>query len=89
MINQWLKQYNQIRPHQALRMRPPAPETISKKRKVTGPLRGGWTGKPVAMGYIASQYTEPGTGLYAEVRGTRMRVQVATMPFITPGYKRG
>ena len=46
-------------------------------------------GKPVAMGYIASQYTEPGTGLYAEVRGTRMPVQVATMPFITPGYKRG
>ena len=30
VINTWLKQYNQIRPHQALNMRPPVPETISK-----------------------------------------------------------
>ena len=28
MINQWLRQYNHIRPHQALGMRPPVPETI-------------------------------------------------------------
>ncbi|MGI9481366.1 MAG: IS3 family transposase [Hyphomicrobiales bacterium] len=30
VINTWLKQYNQIRPHQALNMRPPVPETLSK-----------------------------------------------------------
>ena len=29
-INVWLKQYNQIRPHQALNMRPPVPETLLK-----------------------------------------------------------
>jgi len=29
VINQWLRQYNHIRPHQALNMRPPIPETIS------------------------------------------------------------
>ena len=29
VINQWLKQYNHIRPHQALNMRPPVPETLS------------------------------------------------------------
>lgn len=28
VISQWLKQYNQIRPHQALGMRPPAPEIL-------------------------------------------------------------
>ena len=28
VINTWLEQYNQIRPHQALNMRPPAPETL-------------------------------------------------------------
>ena len=28
VINQWLRQYNQIRPHQALNMRPPVPETL-------------------------------------------------------------
>ena len=30
VINRWLKQYNQIRPHQALGMRPPIPETLAK-----------------------------------------------------------
>ncbi|MDG2295736.1 MAG: integrase core domain-containing protein, partial [Paracoccaceae bacterium] len=29
-INVWLKQYNHTRPHQALNMRPPAPETLLK-----------------------------------------------------------
>ncbi len=30
VINQWLRQYNYIRPHQALNMRPPVPETLQK-----------------------------------------------------------
>lgn len=30
VINQWLRQYNHIRPHQALNQRPPVPETVSK-----------------------------------------------------------
>ncbi|MBT6829574.1 MAG: transposase, partial [Rhodospirillaceae bacterium] len=29
VIKTWLKQYNHIRPHQALNMRPPVPETLS------------------------------------------------------------
>ena len=33
VINQWLKQYNHTRPHQALNMRPPVPETLHQ----TGP----------------------------------------------------
>ncbi|MGB0575164.1 MAG: integrase core domain-containing protein [Alphaproteobacteria bacterium] len=28
VINQWLRQYNHIRPEQALNMRPPVPETL-------------------------------------------------------------
>ena len=28
VIGVWLKQYNHIRPHQALNMRPPVPETL-------------------------------------------------------------
>ena len=28
VINTWLKQYNHIRPHQSLNMRPPVPETL-------------------------------------------------------------
>lgn len=31
VINQWLKQYNHIRPHQALNMKPPVPETTTLK----------------------------------------------------------
>lgn len=36
-INMWLKQYNHIRPHRSLNMRPPVPETASK----SGPEIGG------------------------------------------------
>ena len=41
VINQWLRQYNHIRPHHALAMRPPVPETILEKCKITGPTTGG------------------------------------------------
>lgn len=30
VINQWLRQYNNVRPHQALNMRPPVPETLNQ-----------------------------------------------------------
>jgi transposase InsO family protein len=36
VINIWLKQYNHIRPHQALGMRPPVPETLLEKAKISG-----------------------------------------------------
>jgi transposase InsO family protein len=35
-INTWLRQYNQIRPHHALNMTPPAPETLLEKTKLNG-----------------------------------------------------
>ncbi|MBP9181640.1 MAG: glycine cleavage system aminomethyltransferase GcvT [Fuscovulum sp.] len=44
--------------------------------------------RPVAMGYVATSLSEPGTRLFAEVRGKRLPVTVATLPFITPRYKR-
>ena len=30
VINMWLKEYNNIRPHQSLNMRPPVPETLNQ-----------------------------------------------------------
>ena len=30
VIGRWLRQYNTVRPHQALGMRPPVPETLSE-----------------------------------------------------------
>ena len=40
-INAWLRQYNQIRPHHALGMRPPAPETLLEKTQISGNETGG------------------------------------------------
>ena len=37
----WLRQYNHVRPHHALGMRAPVPETILEKPQISGPDRGG------------------------------------------------
>ena len=46
-------------------------------------------GAPVAMGYVERSHMEPGTEIYAMVRGKPLPVKVAKLPFITPGYYRG
>jgi aminomethyltransferase len=43
---------------------------------------------PIAMGYVPSQYLEIGTKLDGEVRGKRLPVTVAAMPFQPTTYKR-
>ncbi|MDQ0456101.1 glycine cleavage system aminomethyltransferase GcvT [Rhizobium paknamense] len=43
---------------------------------------------PVAMGYVPVSHAAPGTQIFAEVRGKYLAVTVATLPFITPTYKR-
>jgi len=40
-INTWLHQYNRIRPHHALGMTPPVPETLLEKPQINGPDSGG------------------------------------------------
>ena len=49
-----------------------------------GPTVGG----PVAMGHVPVALAAPGTRLFAEVRGKRLPLVVATLPFITQHYKR-
>ena len=49
---------------------------------------GPTTGAPVAMGYAPTSHAASGTRLFADLRGGRIPVRVAGMPFITPGYKR-
>lgn len=41
VIDAWMRQYNRIRPHHALGMRPPVPETLLEKAQITGPDAGG------------------------------------------------
>jgi aminomethyltransferase len=43
---------------------------------------------PVAMGYVPSAHAANGTQLFAEVRGQRLAVRVAALPFSPHGYKR-
>jgi aminomethyltransferase len=45
-------------------------------------------GAPIAMGYVETQYSAPGTPLEAEVRGKRVPLTVETMPFIPHRYHR-
>ncbi len=45
-------------------------------------------GAPMAMGYVPADLAATGTRLFAEVRGKKLPVNVADMPFIKPNYKR-
>ncbi len=45
-------------------------------------------GAPVAMGYVPSGLAAPGTSLWGEVRGKRLPVTVAALPFVPAGFKR-
>jgi aminomethyltransferase len=44
---------------------------------------------PIAMGYLPSALAAPGTRIFGELRGKRVPISVATLPFIAPKYKRG
>jgi aminomethyltransferase len=43
---------------------------------------------PVAMGYLPASLAAPGTQVFAEVRGQRLPLKVATTPFVPNTYKR-
>ncbi len=45
-------------------------------------------GAPIAMGYVAGALTAAGTALEAEVRGKRVPLTVAAMPFVPHRYHR-
>ena len=45
-------------------------------------------GAPVAMGYVPSSLTAIGTKIYAGVRGKRLEMTVAALPFVPSTYKR-
>lgn len=49
-----------------------------------GPTIGG----PVAMGYVSTELSKVDTPLWGEVRGKRMPVTVAKLPFVAANFKR-
>lgn len=56
--------------------------------KVTSGGFGPSLNAPVAMGYLPSSLSAVGTTVFAEVRGQRLPLQVAAMPFVPNTYKR-
>ncbi|MET4387669.1 aminomethyltransferase [Bradyrhizobium sp. F1.4.3] len=56
--------------------------------KVTSGGFGPSLNAPVAMGYLPTASSALGTQLFAEVRGQRLAVTVAAMPFVKNTYKR-
>ncbi|TNF22545.1 MAG: glycine cleavage system aminomethyltransferase GcvT [Rhodobacteraceae bacterium] len=56
--------------------------------RVTSGSFGPTVGGPVAMGYVSTALAGEGTVLFGEVRGKRLPVRVAKMPFVPHGYKR-
>lgn len=55
---------------------------------VTSGAFGPTVGAPVAMGYVATAFAPAGTRVFAELRGKFVPVDVASMPFVPPGFKR-
>jgi aminomethyltransferase len=56
--------------------------------KITSGGFGPSVGGPVAMGYLPRALSAPGTRVFAEVRGSRVPVEVTDLPFIPHRYKR-
>ncbi len=44
--------------------------------------------RPIAVGYVPAELAAAGTTLYAEVRGARLPVDVAEIPFLPHNYRR-
>lgn len=57
--------------------------------EVTSGLLGPTVDKPVAMGYVTAGHAAVGTRVNAIVRGKKVPMEVATMPFVPQRYYRG
>lgn len=44
---------------------------------------------PIAMGYVPKDLSQPGTQVFAEVRGQRVAMEACALPFVPTRYKRG
>ena len=67
-------------------------EIADKSGRIVGKITSGGFGPslnaPLAMGYVESQFSAPGTKLDLLVRGRAMSAKVVAMPFVPNRYKR-
>jgi aminomethyltransferase len=57
--------------------------------RVTSGGFGPSAGHPVAMGYVSAQLAKPGIRIFADVRGTKVPVDVHALPFTPHRYRKG
>lgn len=57
--------------------------------RITSGGFGPSAGHPVAMGYVSATLAAPGTRLFADVRGTRIPIDITTLPFTPHRYRKG
>ena len=62
--------------------------SANKIGKVTSGGFGPSVNGPVAMGYVPTPLATPGTTLTAELRGQRLPIRTAKLPFVAPTYQR-
>ena len=57
--------------------------------RVTSGGFGPSAGHPVAMGYVSTPLAKAGTRLFADVRGSKVPVDVHSLPFTPHRYRKG
>lgn len=83
-----------LKPDGKAPVRAEAPLYVSDEEKgnpigsVTSGGFGPSVGAPVAMGHVPRDMAEPGTRLFAQVRGRFLPIAVTPLPFVQPHYKR-
>jgi aminomethyltransferase len=63
---------------------------ISESGEIVGHVTSGGFSptlrRPVAMGYVARAYASPGASIFTELRGDRIGVEIAPLPFVAHRY---
>lgn len=81
-----------LRPEGPTPVRAGAPLFADEAGTAVGQVTSGGFGPslqaPIAMGYLPAALAAPGTRVFAEVRGKRLAVAVAALPFVPAGFKR-
>lgn len=58
----------------------------TKIGEVTSGTFGPTVKAPIAMGYVATDSSKPGTEVMLKIRNKMQKAEITKMPFITPGY---
>jgi aminomethyltransferase len=63
-------------------------DSVEEIGMITSGGFGPTVGAPISMGYVASEFAKLDTTIFGEVRGKRLPVKTAKLPFTGPNFKR-